>query len=661
VFFRRGLRYLVNTEGADGRNHDFEIRYTLGVFPLQQYLVEFPGGRVQPLPVAWDSRPGAQGGQRWFHLNPGPRVAHTDEFHWTGRQQNWNYMCADCHSTAVRKGYDPRADSFHTTWAEANVSCEACHGPGSAHERWASYPRWLRTRLWRDDGLPARGSQRDRQIETCAQCHSRRDQIADGYTAGAPLLEYYAPTLLMPRLYYADGQQRAEVYTYASFAQSKMHYAGVTCATCHDPHTAQLRTPGNRLCTQCHVATKYDTAAHHFHRYGSPGASCAGCHMPTTTYMLIDPRHDHSIRVPRPDRTVSLAVPNACNQCHVDRDARWAASQLRTWYGAPAAGYQRFAEVFAADERDAPDAAAALTQVTNDVTEPEIVRASALARLAARPGAIALRAAAALSRDSSALVRRSALLVLDDAAADERIRLAAPLLTDPARAVRLETAWVLAPVGTSLNAAQQELFSRAAEEFVASQRYNADRPENLVRLGIFFARLGRNAAAIVEYRGALRVGASYSPAYVNLADALRVEGRESEAEQTLRLGLAAVPADATLHHALGLLLANTRRRDEATAELGRAATLAPNNARFAYVYAVALNAAGRSREAIRELERSLVRHPADRDLLFALATFHRDAGQRVAALRYAQALVRVHPDDAQAQALLQSLGSERRP
>ncbi|MGE5102750.1 MAG: multiheme c-type cytochrome, partial [Deltaproteobacteria bacterium] len=201
TFLRRGNRYVVNTEGADGRLHDFDIRYTFGVYPLQQYLIELPGGHVQALLLAWDARPAAQGGQRWFSLNPGAVIDHSDEFHWTGRQYNWNYMCADCHSTAVRKGYDARTDQFHTTMSEINVACEACHGPGSAHASWGSYPSWIRGLVWRGDGLPAQLTERtgvrwsidsitgnahrntprqtDREIETCAQCHARRSHIAD--------------------------------------------------------------------------------------------------------------------------------------------------------------------------------------------------------------------------------------------------------------------------------------------------------------------------------------------------------------------------------------------------------------------------------------------------------------------------------------------------
>ena len=117
--------------------HEYRIDYTFGVYPLQQYLVAFPGGRFQALPLAWDARPKDQGGQRWFHLYPDEKIAHDDELHWTGINQNWNWMCADCHSTNLVRGYDLKTDSYHTTWSALNVSCEACHGPGSGHVAWA--------------------------------------------------------------------------------------------------------------------------------------------------------------------------------------------------------------------------------------------------------------------------------------------------------------------------------------------------------------------------------------------------------------------------------------------------------------------------------------------------------------------------------------------
>ena len=377
-FFRRDGKFFARTDGPDGKVADFEVKYTFGVQPLQQYLVELSGGRLQALSIAWDSRPKSQNGQRWFHLYPNERITHDDELHWTRPSQNWNFTCADCHSTGLRKNYDRDNDRFQTHFAEISVGCEACHGPGSRHITWASAPRGDRAAL-RDStkGLTARLDERrgvawnvsatsgnatrshprvsDREIETCAQCHSRRSQIADGYEAGKPFLDYYRPALLTRPLYHADGQQRDEVYDWGSFLQSKMFARGVTCSDCHNPHSGKLRADGNATCASCHLPAKYDTPAHTHHESTSAGATCIGCHMPTTTYMVIDPRHDHSLRIPRPDLSVTLGTPNACTSCHTQRDARWAAAQVTAWYG-PRAGpdaHERVAKAFFAADAGA--------------------------------------------------------------------------------------------------------------------------------------------------------------------------------------------------------------------------------------------------------------------------------------------------------------------
>ena len=569
TFFRRGNRYFVNTQGTDGQPHDFEVRYTFGISPLQQYLVELPGGHVQALLIAWDARPAALGGQRWYSLSPGTVAEHGDEFHWTGRQYNWNYMCADCHSTGVRKGYNAASDEFRTTMAEINVACEACHGPGSTHTSWASYPSWLRRVAWRDNGLPAQLTERknvrwsmdsttgnarrsiprhtDREIETCAQCHSRRSHIADGYTAGARLFDYYAPLVLIRDLYYPDGQQHDEVYTYASFLQSKMYSAGVTCADCHDPHSQKLRQPGNQTCAQCHSATKYDTPAHHFHPAASTGAKCVSCHLPDTTYMEIDARHDHSIRIPRPDLSVSLGVPNACTRCHVNQDAKWAATQVSTWYPKTPGGFQRFAGAFAADERGTATAADSLASVAGDSAEPAIVRASAIARLGSYSQGVELQAAQSWSRDRSALVRLAALQIIQSLPPDQRIAVAAPLLRDSTRAVRQGAAFLLAPISTQItNPSDRSAFAIASAEFVGSQQYNADRAPSRLALGAFYAQLGKLDSAASEFKAATRLAPRSQQAYLGLAAVLHAQGRVADAIAELDRANKVLPGDAQI-------------------------------------------------------------------------------------------------------------------
>jgi tetratricopeptide (TPR) repeat protein len=681
TFFRRDGRYMVRTDGRDGKLGDFEIKYTFGVRPPQQYLVKLPGGRLQALSIAWDTRAREAGGQRWFHLYPNEKIDYRDELHWTRRQQNWNYMCADCHSTNVRKGYDATADRYATTWSEINVACEACHGAGSRHVAWAEAARGgggydrddrkgltvaLRERRgvqWAIDqgsGNAKRSAPRTTALEldVCAQCHARRSQISSDYAPGRPFLDHYLPALVTPPLYWADGQQRDEVYGWGSFLESRMHAAGVTCSDCHEPHSGKLRAPGNQVCDQCHAPAKYDAATHHFHRAGGPGAECAGCHMPVTRYMQVDARHDHSLRVPRPDRSQALGVPNACTRCHADRKPEWAAAKLRAWYGHDAGGFQRFAEAFHAAETGAGRALPRLAAIARDTREPAIVRASALAltpRDFGRSPAGVDTVKQALS-DADPLVRRAAVVALESLPLEQRSVLAVPRLSDPARLVRIEAARVMAPVRPeTLDQSSRAAYERAADEFVAAQRTNDDRPEARTNLGTYFAARGRVTAAEIELRAALALDPAFVPAYVNLADMYRAEQREPDVRRVLAEGLTSVPDDPSLHYALGLALVRAQRASEGFPHLERAAARAPDNVRFVYTYAVSLYSTGRPREAIGVLEKLVRRRPTDRDVLVALATFNRDQGALDQARRYAEQLSAQYPDDPEAQRLVAQL------
>jgi Flp pilus assembly protein TadD len=665
-FFRRGSKFFVRTDGPDGALADFEIRYTFGVAPLQQYLIELPGGRVQALSIAWDSRPSREGGQRWFHLYPNERIAHGDELHWTGPQQNWNFMCADCHSTNLRRNYDAASRAYHTTWSEIDVSCETCHGPGGEHVAWAKRSglgrlfrrpdpsmgltatfRERRTMGWTIDA--ATGNARAErtgpltaEIETCAPCHSRRATVADGFMAGDRFLDHYQPSLLEPPLYYPDGQQRDEVYVWGSFVQSRMYHAGVTCSDCHDPHSGRLRASGNGLCASCHLPAKYDAAAHHHHEPGKAGSSCVECHMPETTYMVIDKRADHSLRVPRPDLTESIGMPNACGSCHGDRPARWAADQISRWTGREPGGFQRYASALAAASSGGGSGGpsdAMLAAVLADTTQPEIARATAARAITAAPGTVGQTAARSALADPSALVRAATLSAVERLPLPDQVRLVPPLLEDPVRIVRLEAARILASVpGSALTPPQQAAFDRAAAEYEAAQRIHADRPEHRTNLGTFYAQRGRRREAETEFRAAIDLLPRYAPAYVNFADMRRAEGRDGEAEALLRQGLRAAPEDASLRHSLGLTLVRMGRIEEAMPELSRATRLSPEDSRFAYVYAVALQSSRHTTEALKEIDRALVHVPGDVDLLGAAVAFSREMGEDSRARKYAERL-----------------------
>jgi predicted CXXCH cytochrome family protein len=679
-FFRDKAKFLVETDGPDGKLATFEVKYTFGVEPLQQYLVAFPDGRLQALSLAWDTRPKDQGGQRWFHLYPNEQIRHDDFLHWTKLNQNWNFMCAECHSTGVRKNYDAATDRFTTTFAEISVGCEACHGPGSSHVAWAGQRQgwWPLGKV--DDptmGLLVRFDERSKvswpidaksgnarrselafslrkETETCGLCHARRGQFSENWLPGRWLSETHSVAPLSRGLYQADGQMLDEVYNYGSFKQSKMFAAGVTCSDCHEPHSAKLRLAGDGLCLQCHATDKYAAVSHHGHAGSSP--ACASCHMPTRTYMVVDQRHDHSFRIPRPDLTVKLGTPNTCNGCHADKSADWAAAAIERWHGPNRKGFQTFAPALHAAWTGKADAARLLAQVAADRGTPAIARASALGELAPRLTPTALPVLRSSLADPDPMVRIGALDVLESVPMAQRWPLAAALLGDDVEGVRTRAAYVLAGAETArLSAAEREGFERAAQEFVAAMKFNADRPESRSMLGSFYLRRGATAEAEAELKAALRLSRQYTPAAINLADLYRQLGRESDGEQVLRQAMARSQQDAGLHHALGLTLVRLKRLDEAIDELRLAAELAPEQPRYAYVHAVALNSAGRGGEAIPVLKDSLARHPDDRETLLALISFSRDGGDIPSAIAYAQQLARLAPADPSVARLVQDL------
>ena len=677
TFSRVGDRFVVRTDGPDGTLADYDVRWTFGLYPLQQYLVGFPGGRMQALPLAWDARPRAAGGGRWFHLYPEERIDHRDPLHWTRGQQNWNYMCADCHATNLRRHYDPVGDRYATTWAEPNVACESCHGPGSRHVAWAEHRAG--TEHWPSDGLAIAMDERrgvawtpsataptrsrplasHREVETCALCHARRRPIGTDPGPTGRLLDTHVPELLDAPYYEADGQQHDEVYTYGSFLQSKMYAHGVTCSDCHEPHGAKLRAAGNAVCTQCHAAAAYDAAAHHHHAEGGAGAACVACHMPTRTYMEIDPRHDHSLRIPRPDLSVSDGVPNACNGCHADHDAAWAASAIRAWFGPERKGFQTYATALRVGRLGAPGAAAGLTALVQSRTAPDIARATAAAMLERYPSPSVLPAIRAAVADGSALVRAAALDAALALPPDVRAPLATSAAADAVKAVRVKAGRVLAALpADDAGAAAAPARRNAIAEYVASERAVAERPESHLNLGIVAAERGDAAEAQAEYRAAITRDPTFIPAYVNLADLARALGRNDDAANALADGLAAVPDDPSLLHALGLERVREHRMAEALPLLERAVKGRPEDPRFAYVYGVALHDAGRIDEATRVLTDALARAPYDPSLLSALAAFERDAGRRDRALDYARRLAAVAPDDASVRGLVRDLGGD---
>jgi predicted CXXCH cytochrome family protein len=578
-------------------------------------------------------------------------------------------MCASCHSTDVRKGYDAASDHYATRYHQIDVGCQACHGPASRHLDWArdaaraaaggtggtgTAPPQRAGSLAKGLVVDLSASSRT-QVENCAQCHSLRSTLAAAYRFDGRLLDTYLPVTLGGPEYFADGQQREEVFVHGSWLQSRMHQKGLRCTDCHDAHTSKLKAPGNAVCTSCHNASAaaagphvetagmqrkdYDSPAHHHHRAGT---ACVDCHAPKRTYMVVDPRLDHSFRIPRPDLSAATGSPDACTGCHANRDARWAADAVERWYGADRRGTLHYGQAFAAASRGAPGAASQLQQVAGDAGQPAFVRAGAIEQLARFPSRESARLIERALDDEDPQVRVAALRAAESLG-PSALRALVPRLADAVRAVRIEAARVLAPAQAKLGA-DRAAWEAAAAELEAALRENADRPQAWLGLAALAQARGDAAGAEQALRRAGSLEPAFVPAAVNLADLLRQAGREPEAEALLREASTASPNQPEIDEALALALVRQGRKAEALQLLARAHRRDNATPRIAYLYAAALGDAGRPREAIQVLEAS-DRRQGDRDVLLGLAGFRRDAGDSAGERAALARLAQINPGD----------------
>ena len=670
-FYRENKRYMVRTDGASGEMESFEITHTFGWEPLQQYLVSFEDGRKQALSIAWDSRSESEGGQRWFHLYPDEAVHSGDVLHWTKFSQNWNSNCAECHSTNLQKNYQVEDNSFATTWSEISVGCEACHGPGSGHISWVANQTTENTLKGftvslLDAGNWARALDQDtasqlgttghipKEQQICAACHSRRVQwqaeISDDFD-NAHQIQY-----IDQGLYHADGQILDEVYVYGSFLQSKMHAEGVTCSNCHNPHTAELKAEGNAVCLQCHSPNAFNTPDHHLHAMGSVGAECVACHMPETTYMVIDPRRDHSLRIPRPDLTTEIGSPNACTGCHLDQTAEWAATTLEQKFGRPGRHYGESLHSVWTQEQDSLNR---LLRVVRDDSVPRIIQASALHQLPQYADERALRAAASALPNDYPDAQIAAIYALEALPPEQRFQALFPLLENSHLTVRLRATAALADIPVDqLPKHMQTQLSRAFTEYESVLGAQLDMPTTGALLAAYFTRQGLYDLAERAYQQASKIEPQFIPARLNLADLYRSYGDESSALAELLATDGAVPEMAEVKYALGLAYVRRRELDEAEKYLAESVRLAPETVFYRYAWVLALFDLGRQTDAIRHTEEGLALNEESEDLLFTLGYFEQQTGNDTRAIEMYQKLLAINPNHAGAAQQLRLLQSQ---
>jgi predicted CXXCH cytochrome family protein len=660
LFFRKDEDFWVSAPDETGVPRDFKVAYAFGVAPLQQYLLETKGGRLQALGVAWDTEK-----NRWMHLYPGEGVNFKHPLHWSKPAQNANFMCVECHTTDFKRDFDPVTNAFNSHWNSLGVGCQACHGPASRHLTWASGIASTNEKgaEYAHSGFDTdiRAASNVTEVETCARCHARRAPLGDDSMPGKPFMDAYLPSALPRDLYEPDGRIKGEVFEYGSFLQSKMFAKNVRCSTCHDPHSTKLRVEGNGLCLQCHnpagktsvpdvdgsglIAENYDTPEHHHHPSGQPGSQCVDCHMPGKLFMVNDMRHDHSFSIPNPVLAQKTGSPDACLGCHSEQPATLVAEQFKHWYGESSSPTQRYAETLWKVRSGHPGSALALFSQLDAPMVAAIRRATLINELPAFPSQAAVARSSASLNDSAAQVREAAVKVIaTQLPPEQRLTLLGPKLNDPILAVRIAAARALVgiPGGADI---YQQAFDKSLREYEQVQLSLQERAEANLNLASLYQATAQSEKVENFLRTAIERDADFLPAWVTLIQWLDANQRPEESWNLLTAKLANNPEAAMLQFAKGLALIRRAQPAEALKALREANRLEPASARYAYTLALTLQDQGDADGATQLLEAALEKHPENRDVRLALIARLRDDGKIAQMKARIEELKAINPGD----------------
>jgi predicted CXXCH cytochrome family protein len=652
-FFRKDNDFWVNTIDDSGKPRDFKVAYAFGVEPLQQYLLETDGGRLQALSVAWDTEK-----NRWFHIYPGQGVDFKNPLHWSKPGQNANFMCVECHTTGFKRNFNAQTNSFDSKWNSLGIGCQACHGPASNHLLWTA-----KSDDTSNAGFDINLSKASNatEVDTCARCHARRAPLGDDQKLGKPLMDAYLPSALTRDLYELDGKIKGEVFEHGSFVQSKMFDKGVRCSDCHNPHSTQLKAEGNGVCLQCHntagktgvpsvdgsglQAKNYDSPEHHHHPVGQPGSQCIDCHMPGKLFMVNDLRHDHSFTLPNPELARTLGTPDACLGCHQKTSEKQLIEQFDSWYGKTFSPSHNYARSLSKIREAEPGAATELLKQLESTRLVAIRRATLLAELPNYPSQKALAASSKALNDPAPQVREAAVNVISaQLPPDQRLELLGPMLRDPVLAVRTTSARAL--LGSIQQLGNfQNAFNKAIKEYEQIQLSLQERAEANLNLAMLY-QVDGNSAQVEHYlRTAIERDSDFLPAFITLVQWLEGNQRTQEATLLLIERVNKQPDVALLQFTQGLSLVRRNQPDAALKALREANRLEPENARFAYVLALSLQDQGDPQAARLLLESTLAKHPENRDVRMALVAQLRDDGEVPKMKEVIEGLQAINPGD----------------
>lgn len=650
------------TETGPGGKKKYPIVHVLGGKNVYYLLTPFDRGRLQTLPVAYDVHK-----KEWFDtaasgIRHFPGGAAGEQVSWKDSAYTFNTSCHSCHVSQLTSNYDLKPDTYHTTWAEPGINCEACHGPSAEHNRVfreapkGQKPEDIRIISWKTFSPEQKNA-------ACSICHAKMSPVTATFAPGDRFFDHFDLATLEDPDFYPDGRDLGENYTYTSWLMSPCAKAGqLHCVSCHTSsgrYRFKAEEKANDACMPCHEKHVKDATAHTRHKEGTPGNKCVSCHMPMTSFARMN-RTDHSMLPPTPTATMACQSPNACNLCHTDKDAAWADKYVREWrprdYQAPL--HQRASLIDAGRKRDWSKLPEMLSYITRK--DRDEVFATSFIRMVPASGdprvvPVMLQAV----KDPSPLVRAAAAEALQQVPTKEALQALVEAAGDDFRLVRVRASSSLAgQPGLSLDEAQKKTVEAANEEHLTSLLSRPDQWGSLYNLGNYYLNRGDFKQAVASYDTALKLEPRAVLAMVNESIAYARLGENQRSSDALQRALKVAPDNAAVNFNMGLLKAEQNDLKQAEAYLRAALKTDPQMAQAAYNLCV-ITGKDRLDEAIGFCRKANALRPDDPRYAYTLAFYLDQHGDKDEAVSTLNAIVEKHPTYRDAQLLLQRVSTTK--
>jgi tetratricopeptide (TPR) repeat protein len=619
----------VLSTGPKGKKKKFPILHALGGKNVYYFLTPLERGRLQTLPVAYDVRT-----KKWFdtaasgvrHFGSGPPE---EPVHWQEWPYTFNTACFNCHVSQFSSNYDLVSDTYRTTWAEAGINCETCHGPSKEHNKvmqaapQGQAPPDLKI-------ISVKKFTHAQHNASCGSCHAKTSPLTTVFPPGDRFFDHFDLVTLENPDYYSDGRDLGENYTYTTWLMSPCVKAGkLDCLKCHTSsgrYRFKDEAKANDACLPCH-AEQVAKAAEHIHhpadKQGVP-STCVSCHMPLTSFARMN-RSDHSMRPPAPAATLRFGSPNACNLCHKDKDAAWADQKVRQWrvrdYQAPV--LHRAGLIEAARQRNWQKLPEILAYITSPERD-EVFAASLLRLTMAAPDERVRPTWLQALQDPSPLVRAAAAEALSVRGSQESFQALVSAAGDSYRLVRVRAAASLAPYPAAwLQGEDQDKVKKATAEYLASLTARPDQWTSHYNLGNYYLNRGEVKQALAAYDTALKIEPRAAMVMVNAAMVYAQTGEKKQAEKFLLKAIKVAPDNAAAHFNLGLLQAEQNRVKDAARELRAALRLDPKMAPAAYNLCI-LTAKDQPAEALSWCRKAVELNPQEPRYAYTLAFYQKE-------------------------------------